>query len=73
MNVEQQLKPVPRARDEQALAILRALAMGYQPKVVAARFGILAPGVSTLRQRVMAADLAESGEPAEIVRAAYWP
>lgn len=60
-----------RADDEQALNVIHLLRQGHS----SADIGFLlqrSPGYArTLRNRIMAADLAESGEDADAVRRAY--
>ena len=63
-----------RDADERLLLMLRRRSRGWTITQVA-RFagGKLSPAnVDTVTQRILAADLKESGEPEEDVRAAYW-
>ena len=62
---------IPRERDDEILAILAQLARGQSTVAVGAMFGVARAEVSVIRQRVMKADLAASGEPEAIVRAGY--
>lgn len=59
-----------RAEDEAVLRILAAVAQ-HGPSVAGDRLGVARPYCSVLRQRVMADDLAMSGEDPAVVRAAY--
>lgn len=61
-----------RAEDEALLAMVRARASGLDSVQIAATRGRTPEGVRIATNRVRAADLAESGEPAEIVERAYW-
>lgn len=56
--------------------ILRCLDLrhrGLGLRRIAAQVGVSYSHVGNITDRVLAADLAESGEPEEVVRAAYWP
>lgn len=59
-----------RAEDELVLAVLAAVAR-HGPGIAGDMLGVSKPYCSVLRQRVLAADLAMSGEDAATVRAAY--
>ena len=63
--------PISRERDDMLLAILAQLSRGKSPIAVGAMFGVARAEVSMIRQRVMKADLAASGEDEDIVRAGY--
>lgn len=63
-----------RAADERLLLMLRRRSRGWTlAQVARTSDGTLSAGnVATILKRILAADLKESGEPEEIVRAAYW-
>ena len=61
-----------RANDERLLAMLAARASGMSSAEVAEVFGVAPAGVRVHTNKVMNADLEESGEPPDRVRAAYW-
>lgn len=60
-----------RSDDIRALHILRAAQRGENLSELAKRLGKSTGYARTIGQRVMAADIAESGEPTESVRSAY--
>ncbi|MBC7156227.1 MAG: hypothetical protein H5U20_07665 [Rhodobacteraceae bacterium] len=60
-----------RARDEQVLEWLALAAAGHGWKAIGDRCGASGPHVMVTCRRVRDADLAESGEAADAVRAAY--
>lgn len=61
-----------RARDEVVLAAVRDPAAGGDLRSFAARVGFHVETVRSMTNSVRAADLAESGEPVEMVAACYW-
>lgn len=58
-----------RAADEALLAMVHLRASGMTPHEIAQEFGVRDQYVSTATNRVMRADMAESGED---VAGAYW-
>jgi hypothetical protein len=54
--------------------MLRCRAKGWSPTQIARAYEpqMSPANVDTVTQRVLAADLKESGEPDRVVRAAYW-
>jgi hypothetical protein len=61
-----------RDHDERVLAFVRARAAGDSLPVIAARFGVGVSSVQMATGAVIAADLAESGEPRVVVLSKYW-
>lgn len=61
-----------RAHDAQVLGFLAARTVGASLPRIAADFGVGVSSVQMATNQVLAADLAESGEPAAVVRGAYW-
>lgn len=63
-----------RDADERLLLMLRRRFRGWtKTQIARASGGHLSPNnVDTILKRILAADLKESGEPEETVRAAYW-
>ena len=61
-----------RADDERALHMLSLRRDGLSSGVIGRLFGLTSSAVRTTTNRIMNADLAESGEPVEMVRYAYW-
>jgi len=61
-----------RREDERALHMLALRRDGVSTGVLGRLFGMTGSAVRVATNRIRAADLAESGEPAEVVRAAYW-
>lgn len=59
-----------RQQDEQHLEWLRARTEGHTSGEIAAQHGTLSANVRIVTNRIRAADLAESGDPA--ADAAYW-
>ena len=60
-----------RASDERVLKWLRLRDAGVSQPDIGLRFGVHVGQVARDITQVIAADLAESGEPAEVVRAGY--
>ena len=61
-----------RDEDERVLAILAMHAAGWSSAEIGRQFGFMRPeAVRVIIQRVLKADLAESGEPEAVVRAGY--
>lgn len=58
--------------DRQVLNMVRLRAAGFTSVEIAARYGFTSEKVRIATNRVMNADLMESGEPARVVLAAYW-
>lgn len=65
--------PDNRAKDEFDLRIIRLVASGMKQPSVATRLGVTRSQIAALLRRVMADDVAMSGEPETEVRAAYRP
>lgn len=63
---------VARARDDQLLNWLRARSRGGSVYAMGKLLGINSGIIITALNNVLAADLAESGEPPDLVRAKYW-
>lgn len=63
---------VSRERDEELLMQIRIRAKGGNATSVARKYGVNPGILITATNAVLKADLAESGEPAGIVRRAYW-
>lgn len=61
-----------RADDERLLTMVHARSGGMSSYQVAEMIGLRNEAVRTAVNRVRDADLRESGEPVEAVRAAYW-
>lgn len=62
-----------RASDERLLHALRLRAQGWENAQLAAQFGTTTGGLRRDLNRIIAADLAESGEPAaQVLRAYPW-
>jgi ABC-type amino acid transport system permease subunit len=66
------IRNIPRERDVEILMWLAGRSAGGSIGQVARIFGQPKRCVSVATANVLAADLAESGEAAEIVRAGYW-
>ena len=64
-------KDKSRAGDEVALRAIDLMKRGYSSEEIGQMFGRGVSFARVLRNRIMAADIAESGEPEHIVRAAY--
>lgn len=64
-------KPRGRVADEQLLRMLQLRAGGLSSGAIAERMNIAPEGVRIATNRVRDADLAESGEPAELVMQHY--
>ena len=60
-----------RASDERLLKFMQLRAAGVSQADIGLRFGVHAGQVARDISHVIAADLAESGEPAAVVRAGY--
>lgn len=60
-----------RQSDERILSLLAARAKGHTAREVGAMAGLHKTYVRAIVSRIMAADLAESGEPEHVVRRAY--
>ena len=61
-----------RADDLRVLSWLGRRASGVSSAAIAAADGVRPEAVRVATSRVMAADLAESGEPEAVIRAYYW-
>lgn len=61
-----------RREDGRALHMLALRRDGVSTGVLGRLFGMTDAAVRTITNRILDADLRESGEPAEVVRAAYW-
>ncbi len=61
-----------RREDGRALLMLALRRDGVSTGVLGRLFGMTGSAVRVATNRVLDADLRESGEPAEVVRAAYW-
>ncbi|MDF0598970.1 hypothetical protein [Psychromarinibacter halotolerans] len=65
---------VEKTRDDDEI-LLRMLGMrcdGAASSAIGRAFGVTASRVRVMTDRVRHADVAESGEPADVVQAAYW-
>lgn len=62
---------IPRAQDEEVLAWLRMRQLGQNSTRIARAFNQDPAHVRSCMNRVIKADLAESGEPPETVKGAY--
>ena len=62
-----------RAADECLLSMLRARARREPLADIAAAHEVSPSDISTITNRIRLSDLDESGEPADLVSAAYWP
>jgi hypothetical protein len=66
------IRHVPRSRDDQLLRWLRLRSAGWSAEQIARRYGVTNNGsVISATENVRDADLAESGDPEEVVMAAY--
>lgn len=65
------VQPVPRCADEALLQMLVLRCAGHSSRDVGDRLGVSSHAVRVATNRVIAADLLESGEPARDVLAAY--
>lgn len=61
-----------RADDDRLLAYLRLRARNKPSYVIAEMFGMSISHVDISCRKVLEADLNESGEPADVVKRAYW-
>lgn len=61
-----------RREDVRARLMLDMRGDGVSAGVIGRLFGMTGSAVRVITNCIRAADLAESGEPAEVVRAAYW-
>lgn len=61
-----------RAEDERLLDALRLRAEGVAPREIADLHKTTRDAVMGATRRVLVADLAQSGEPEDVVRAGYW-
>lgn len=61
-----------RREDARALLMLALRRDGISAGVIGRLFGMTGSAVRVATNRILDADLRESGEPAEVVRAAYW-
>ena len=66
------IQPVPRCADEVLLQMLALRCAGQSSRDVADRLGVRPEAVRVATNRVLEADLLESGEPASKVLAWYW-
>lgn len=67
---------MPRAgrnQDERLLEMVRARASGKSLGTMEKLFGVSNASLSTQTNKVMDADIAESGEPISAVSSHYWP
>lgn len=64
--------PANRQQDERLLALVAARSRGYSLKEIAQEFQTSTAGATTQTNKVMDADLDESGEDVAVVNAAYW-
>lgn len=64
-------KDKTRADDDVAMRVIDMLKRGHSSDDIGKHLGKCTSFARVLRNRIMAADLAESGEPEQIVRAAY--
>ena len=61
-----------RREDGRAMFMIATRCDGVSTGVLGRLFGMTDAAVRTITNRILDADLRESGEPAEVVRAAYW-
>jgi len=61
-----------RRDDDRALHMLELRRDGLSCGALGRLFGMTGSAVRVATNRILDADLRESGEPAEVVRAAYW-
>lgn len=61
-----------RADDDRLLTFLWLRAKNFPSYVIAERFGFSISHIDASTRKVREADLQESGEPTDVVRAAYW-
>jgi hypothetical protein len=61
-----------RDSDTRQLRLVKWRCAGHSLPAIALRFGLSRARVAQLTDQVLAADLADSGEPEAVVRAAYW-
>lgn len=61
-----------RSGDARQLRLVKWRAAGHSVRTIAERFAVSPARVAQLTDQTLAADLAESGEPEAVVRAAYW-
>lgn len=61
-----------RSEDDQLLAMLRMRALGWNTAQIAMTCDMNDSAIRTATNRVLAADLAESGEDRKAVAACYW-
>ncbi len=61
-----------RREDNRALLMLALRRDGVSTGVLGRLFGLTGSAVRVVTNRILDADLRESWEPAEVVRAAYW-
>ena len=66
------MKPSSRNSDERILRAISLRREGVPCAVIAERLGMGRAGVLRDSKKVMDADIAESGEPEDVVRRAYW-
>lgn len=67
------IQTVPRCQDTRLVAMLRLRTAGMTGKDIGERMGLSPEAVLGQTNRIMQADLAESGESEAVVRAGYWP
>lgn len=65
-------RPPDRDGDARQLRLIRWRCAGHSLTALAGRFGMSKARVAQLTDQVLAADIAESGEPEAVVRDAYW-
>lgn len=66
------IRDVPRARDDQLLAMLRLRCAGETTYALGKRFDTDPANLGTVLKRVLDDDLKFSDEPADVVRSGYW-
>lgn len=66
------VKDVPRSNDERVLAMIKLRVLGMTAWEIAKKSGIGQSTIWNTTERVLGADLAESGEDPRKVREAYW-
>lgn len=65
-------KRLSRAEDERLLDWLACRTAGQTARQIGGRYGVTQEAVRVATVRVRDADIAESGEPREIVEGGYW-
>lgn len=62
-----------RENDERDLRMIQMVIAGVDRREISARIGMTRPYIGAVLGRVCRSDMAESGEPADLVRIAYLP